>query len=686
MKPIMIKYYLSLLFFSVLLIPSIVACSDDDKPELLKYNTNTLEIAINEAEALIKNSEEGMKPGFFMPGAKELLLKEIDAAKVIFKDPDSQESIAEATKKLQEAILEFKAKQLRAAIPYIKQEKGSYIKISDNIKYTTNGSFSMEADYFFMDLEPIGYSNTIFSCAQMGPVSGFIVRTFSDGHVEIVIGNNNWVDVKSEPGVVKLGEWMNFALTSTGSTHKFYVNGKEVVSLEEEHLVAPKASLVVGNGYEFDDRVVNAMVKDVRVWNTVRTQEEIANNMNEDLTGKEPGLAAYFPLTVDLGREFNDLTESYTANLVGSVELIYDGKLPEIVLDYTYLDKAIQEAEDLKDSVIEGENEGEYPQGTKEIIQSLIDNAKECRISAQWQKNVDQETDNLKKALNVVKDSNIRPTLAPENTYSAVFGGGDFYSGGDAVILDLKNSGFTTVILWTIHIQADGSMVFNDKAVIDQNGNYVGDPDWGDRLAKLLEAPTTVDRIELGIGAWGSKSWENIKKLIDEEGTGPETKLYKAIKKLTEITGASAINYDDEYTYDVESTVKFSLMLNDMGLKVGLCPYTQTNYWKSVFEQVEEEKSGTIDRVYLQCYDGGAGNHPANWNQLFSHVKVSMGLWCKNNANCNNGDSPETIQSKISNIKNDLAGGFIWLYEDIQKCSKHGKTQSYATAINEGMR
>ena len=37
---------------------------------------------------------------------------------------------------------------------------------------------------------------------------------------------------------------------------------------------------------------------------------------------------------------------------------------------------------------------------------------------------------------------------------SAFFGGVPFYSGGAAVMNDLRASGFTTVILWTIHVDA----------------------------------------------------------------------------------------------------------------------------------------------------------------------------------------------------------------------------------------
>ncbi len=282
--------------------------------------------------------------------------------------------------------------------------------------------------------------------------------------------------------------------------------------------------------------------------------------------------------------------------------------------------------------------------------------------------------------------SNQNPTSPPANEYSAIFGGGPFYSGGDEVIDDLKLSGFSTVILWTIHVGEDGSMNFNDQKIINANGEYIGDPEWSNRLVSLLETPTSVDRIEVGVGAWGAQSWENIKNRIENEGTGKETKLYKSFLKLMEITGATAINFDDEVTYDVASTVQFSLMLADMGYKIGLCPFDQINYWKLVYEQVNAQKPETIDRVYLQCYAGGYSNKPVNWNRHFENLKVSMGLWCRNGNNCMNGDSPKGIQSKIENDAENISGGFLWLYDDIQKCAAYGSSSSYARAINEGLK
>ena len=57
---------------------------------------------------------------------------------------------------------------------------------------------------------------------------------------------------------------------------------------------------------------------------------------------------------------------------------------------------------------------------------------------------------------------------------SGIYGGGPFYSGGCAVIDDLKGSGYTTVVAWAVHVKASGDLVFNDPTIVSR-GQYVGD-------------------------------------------------------------------------------------------------------------------------------------------------------------------------------------------------------------------
>jgi parallel beta-helix repeat protein len=267
--------------------------------------------------------------------------------------------------------------------------------------------------------------------------------------------------------------------------------------------------------------------------------------------------------------------------------------------------------------------------------------------------------------------------------HSGVFGGGPFYSGGTSVMNTLRASGFTTILIWSIHVHEDGTLYLNDELIITE-GAYVGNPEWPSQLATLKQNPTSINRIEFSVGAWGCTDFENIQELIESQGTGPDSILYKNFHILKNISNADAIDFDDESNYHVDSTVQFGEMLIDMGFKVTLCPYTFPSFWSSVFSDINDQHPGMVDRVYLQCYAGGAGNNPSTWNNYFTGITVSPGLWCKHGDNCNEGDNPDTVHTKMSNWKetSDIKGGFMWLFDDMQACSEYYTPDEYADAIN----
>ncbi|NVI98859.1 discoidin domain-containing protein [Myxococcus sp. AM009] len=278
---------------------------------------------------------------------------------------------------------------------------------------------------------------------------------------------------------------------------------------------------------------------------------------------------------------------------------------------------------------------------------------------------------------------------APDaSAYSAIYGGGPFYSGGTAVMNDLRGSGFTTVILWSFHIEENGDLIYNDIPVV-KNGAYMGDPAWPARLATLKTAPTSVNRIEVSTGAWGVPDFERMSRLVNGTapgcgttivcGTGTHSILYRNFQALKTATGADAVNFDDESAYDLAPTTAFSQMLIGMGYKITFAPYTQQTFWRNL----KNNLGSAVDRIYLQVYAGGAGNNPASWNTAMG-MTVAPGLWSRHGSGCASGDSPSVVQTRMSNWKASagISGGFMWLYDDIQKCSAQGTSAQYAAAIN----
>lgn len=262
---------------------------------------------------------------------------------------------------------------------------------------------------------------------------------------------------------------------------------------------------------------------------------------------------------------------------------------------------------------------------------------------------------------------------------SAIYGGGPFYTGGQAVMDEMRASGFTTVILFGLHPHENGDLHYNNDLIIS-NGVYVGDPNWPARVRSLKEqAPTSVKRIEFSIGGWGVGDFNNIKNLIAAQGTGPDSILYKNFALLKQLTNADAIDFDDESTYDLNSSTQFGNMLWGLGYSITLAPYTNQSYWVSL----KNNLGSKVDGIHLQVYDGGAGNNPATWSSAMG-MTVDPGLWSKHGSGCTAGDSPSSVQSKMQNWKNTvgIVGGFIWLYDDIQACASQGTAAQYAAAIN----
>jgi hypothetical protein len=263
---------------------------------------------------------------------------------------------------------------------------------------------------------------------------------------------------------------------------------------------------------------------------------------------------------------------------------------------------------------------------------------------------------------------------------AALFCGGPIYSGGAEIMDTLRASGYTTVIIWTIHVDAKtGDLTLNDTKIAS-GGAYIGNPGWAAQLATLKQAPTSIDRIELGIGSWGVDDFKAVKELMKAHGSGPDTILYRNFKALKVVTGADAINYDDETCYDADSAVQFGKMMDDIGYKIALCPYKNPGFWQAVQSRLGKK----VDAIYLQCYDGGARNTPQGWANTFRGLKPIPGLWSRHDSK--DGDTPAQVEAKLKAWKSaKITGAFMWALDDMLHNPQEGTPADYARAIQNGL-
>lgn len=267
--------------------------------------------------------------------------------------------------------------------------------------------------------------------------------------------------------------------------------------------------------------------------------------------------------------------------------------------------------------------------------------------------------------------------------YTGIYGGGPLYKHVAANISEIRNSGFSEVIVWSVEVSSIGDLNLNGEFPLTSNGAYVGnstEPNFAADLAAFKQG--SAKRITLSIGSSNVGDFQNIKALVAAQGTGPSSILYKDFQALKQaLPQIDAIDFDDENSQDANSTTQFAVMLGNLGFQVTMSPYDNANYWTQVVSQINTQRAGTVDGIHLQAYAGGAGNTPCSgWN--FGSVPVFPGLWDLN-------DTPPQVQSQMQSWKSQcgITGGFLWLYDDIAGKTYNGadEAQAYASAINNGL-
>src|SRR6202453_3162335 len=196
-----------------------------------------------------------------------------------------------------------------------------------------------------------------------------------------------------------------------------------------------------------------------------------------------------------------------------------------------------------------------------------------------------------------------------------------------------KASGFTTLITFAMHVNPDATLSIGGVACT--NGVYVGPTNWSSLVTALKAPPTTVTRYEVCVGGWQDTSYDNVKSLVGSQGTGPSSILYKNFQALKNaVPGIDAINDDDEQTYDLNSSTSFANMLGALGYKFTMVPYTDQSFWVNLKNSITN-----CDYIYLQCYEGGAGNDPGQWDAAFGNGTIVIPGQESNTANTPNWNS-----------------------------------------------
>src|SRR5580704_8071717 len=138
-------------------------------------------------------------------------------------------------------------------------------------------------------------------------------------------------------------------------------------------------------------------------------------------------------------------------------------------------------------------------------------------------------------------------TAFAQGGFTGIFGGGPFYKNAANNITEIENSGFTEAIVWSVEVNSSGDLNFNGEFPLTSNGAYIGDqtyPDFASDMAQLKQG--TVKRVTFSIGSSNYGDWEDITALVQSQGIGPTSILYKDFQALkAAIPALDAIDFDD---------------------------------------------------------------------------------------------------------------------------------------------
>ena len=273
-------------------------------------------------------------------------------------------------------------------------------------------------------------------------------------------------------------------------------------------------------------------------------------------------------------------------------------------------------------------------------------------------------------------------TAAAQTGFVGILGGGPVYKHIPKNIKELEKSGFNELIVWSVEVNASGDLNLNGEFPLTSAGAYIGNqtyPDFPADLAKIKKG--TVTRVTLSIGSSNYGDWENIKALVDAQGTGPNSILYKDFAALMAALPIDAIDFDDENGYDSSSTIQFAVMLGTLGYKVTMNPYTNAGYWTSVVSQINTDLPGTVDGIHLQTFAGGEGNTPCSgWN--FGSVPVYPGLSDQPSAPPYRTPAQARTALQTWHSQCGITGGWLWIFDQIAGTKQ---VMQYAHAMNKGV-
>jgi hypothetical protein len=195
--------------------------------------------------------------------------------------------------------------------------------INTNITTSTTSSLTLEA---WIYPRATTYKRIISNFKNNATQSGeFLFDTYNvtnngTGLRFYCEGTGNVSHAISIANTLTLNIWNHVAVTFNSGEVKLYVNGIAVATSTAPFSSIPSCTNAISFGEDAtigSAEYFNGKIDEIRIWNTVRTQSEIAGNMNNCLVGNENGLSNYFKISENAGNTITDIVTGAVGTMSG---------------------------------------------------------------------------------------------------------------------------------------------------------------------------------------------------------------------------------------------------------------------------------------------------------------------------------------------------------------------------------
>lgn len=205
----------------------------------------------------------------------------------------------------------------------------SYGTLGTAITFASVSTFTLELWYKGTESR----TNT-YGLGLLGLDSGSIYSAFglNGGKVAYFNYNTSWLSVTSNLSVND-DKWHHVALVNSNNSCSIYIDGVLDITGNSSNGGVLNITYLMRN---YSSKYTSGEITDIRIWNIVRSQSDIFNNMKKRLTGTESGLVAYWMCDEGTG---TTLTNKVGTNNITLASTTWSPDFP-VTTKYLLQDKA----------------------------------------------------------------------------------------------------------------------------------------------------------------------------------------------------------------------------------------------------------------------------------------------------------------------------------------------------------